>query len=403
MIMPRKFNASLATTVAAIGLLAGTLTNASPAQAGEIFQRNSQDNGWNLIGGCARDIGVGANAQAWVIGCDKAAGGYGIYKRANNTWIKVPGGATHIAVRPNGLPVIVNEYDQIFTGNANETWNLLPGCARDIGVGANDQIWIVGCNAVPGGYTPYYWAGSDWQSVAGGITKISVKPNGAPVATNAYNEIFNWNGGWQGVGGRAKDISAGADGSLWVIGDNPVAGGYGIYKWAGSTWEPVAGGATKIAVNPQGKPWLVNNIGDSPTNLNNAWANPIRSSYYVSSEWGLRRLPVDCQYNGCYHTGIDLAPPTGSTPPVYAARSGRVTFAGWNSYGYGNLVKIDHGNGLETRYAHLSKISVKVGDSVISDTIIGNVGNTGISSGNHLHFEVRVDGQHKNPRNYIKF
>ena len=245
------FGVTVASAVGvAIGLLVSILTGASPAQAGQIFQRNTGNNAWNPIGGCATDVGVGANGAVWVIGCDPVVGGYGIHN-----W-QGPGGAKHIAVRPNGLPVVVNNDGVIFTGDGKGTWNALPGCARDVGVGANDRIWIVGCNAVPGGYTPYYWNGY-WQNIPGGITRISVKPNGAPVATNSDDAIFDWNGSfWQALDGRAKDISAGADGSLWVIGNDQQHGGYGIHKRVGSTWQPVDGGATKIAVDPQGKPWL---------------------------------------------------------------------------------------------------------------------------------------------------
>lgn len=126
------------------------------------------------------------------------------------------------------------------------------------------------------------------------------------------------------------------------------------------------------------------------------WDKPLQNNTYsVTSGFGLRGSE--------FHTGIDLGTRT-STPPVEAARTGIVTFArgGWNA-GYGNLVKIDHGNGIETRYAHLSTIAVKEGDIVGVDTVIGNVGNTGRSTGNHLHFEVRVNGQPQNPADFFVF
>lgn len=128
------------------------------------------------------------------------------------------------------------------------------------------------------------------------------------------------------------------------------------------------------------------------------WENPLNSRYRVSSEFGSRFR------NGKWenHTGIDLAT-YGTTPPIEAALFGRVIFAGWNNGGYGNLVKIDHGNGLQTWYAHLSEIAVKVGDQVTDDTRVGNVGSTGDSDGPHLHFEVRVNGVAKNPRDFMAF
>jgi len=94
------------------------------------------------------------------------------------------------------------------------------------------------------------------------------------------------------------------------------------------------------------------------------------------------------------HYGIDVAAPVGT--PVYAAAAGRVTYADWAGT-YGRLVIIDHGNGIETRYAHLSQILVKVGDQVQRGQRIALVGNTGNSTGPHLHFEVRVDDDPQDP------
>ncbi len=98
------------------------------------------------------------------------------------------------------------------------------------------------------------------------------------------------------------------------------------------------------------------------------------------------------------HFGQDFAIKTGT--PIKAAAGGTVTKAGWSS-GYGNYTCIDHGGGLSTCYAHQSKISVKVGQTVAQGQVIGLVGNTGRSTGSHLHFEVRVNGAAVNPSKYI--
>lgn len=102
---------------------------------------------------------------------------------------------------------------------------------------------------------------------------------------------------------------------------------------------------------------------------------------------------------GSFHAGIDIAAPAGT--PVYAAASGVVTFAGYNSGGYGKLVIIDHGNGQETYYAHNSSIYVNVGQRVSKGQQIAGVGSTGNSTGNHLHFEIRNYGSPINPYSYI--
>jgi len=95
-----------------------------------------------------------------------------------------------------------------------------------------------------------------------------------------------------------------------------------------------------------------------------------------------------------WHAGVDLAAPTGS--PVAAAYAGRVTKAAWQG-GYGLLVVVDHGNGLQTRYAHLSRLSVAPGQQVRQGELVGLVGSTGHSTGPHLHYELRRNGQPVNP------
>jgi len=100
-----------------------------------------------------------------------------------------------------------------------------------------------------------------------------------------------------------------------------------------------------------------------------------------------------------FHSGIDLQAKTGTS--VYAAAGGKVVLASWY-YGYGNCIVIDHGNGMKTRYAHLSSYNCKVGDSVSRGQMIAKSGNTGNSTGPHLHFEVIINGSTKNPVNYLK-
>ena len=102
---------------------------------------------------------------------------------------------------------------------------------------------------------------------------------------------------------------------------------------------------------------------------------------------------------GKMHNGIDIAVVTGT--PIRAAADGRVTFAGWNG-GYGILVIVDHGNGVETRYAHNSRLNVKVGQAVQRGQIVSYSGNTGVSTGPHLHFEIRHRNTPVNPQNYLR-
>lgn len=115
----------------------------------------------------------------------------------------------------------------------------------------------------------------------------------------------------------------------------------------------------------------------------------------VASGYGRRIDPV--YHTIKMHEGMDFTAPVGAE--VFATGNGKVIFAGWQR-GYGNVVKIDHGFGYETRYAHLSKINVKEGRQVTRGDIIALVGNTGKSTGPHLHYEVRYKGAPQNPQNY---
>ncbi len=116
----------------------------------------------------------------------------------------------------------------------------------------------------------------------------------------------------------------------------------------------------------------------------------------VTSRFGTRMDPFLGE--PAIHTGVDFRARTGLAIPATAA--GTVVSAGENG-GYGNMVEIDHGNGVSTRYAHLSEIDVKVGQVVSKGTIVGKAGSTGRSTASHLHYEVRVDGEPLNPLTYI--
>ena len=118
---------------------------------------------------------------------------------------------------------------------------------------------------------------------------------------------------------------------------------------------------------------------------------PLRDPFRLTSDFGTRW--------GRLHGGIDMAAPIGT--PIYAPADGVVTFAGWSS-GYGRLVTIQHEFGIETRYAHQSAIRVEVGQRVSRGDRIGDIGNSGRSTGPHLHYEVRVGGDTVDPMIYIR-
>ena len=137
-------------------------------------------------------------------------------------------------------------------------------------------------------------------------------------------------------------------------------------------------------------------------NLSQFGGNPAADSHMpsiwpttgtVSSPYGLRWGGSD------FHPGMDIANELGT--PIVATADGVVDYAGWNSGGYGNMVDIDHGNGMMTRYGHASQVLVSVGQSVKRGQVIAYMGSTGFSTGPHVHYEVIINGQRVNPNSYL--
>ena len=117
----------------------------------------------------------------------------------------------------------------------------------------------------------------------------------------------------------------------------------------------------------------------------------------VSSSFGVRRDPIIRR--PAMHAGIDFRAPSGTD--IRSAGAGTVVKSGWNG-GYGRMVEIDHGNGLTTRYAHMSKLRVKKGQTVETGDVVGEVGSSGRSTGPHLHYEVRRNGDAIDPLRFLK-
>ena len=124
---------------------------------------------------------------------------------------------------------------------------------------------------------------------------------------------------------------------------------------------------------------------------------PVTGEIDFSSPYGVRVDPF--LHVPAMHTGIDFRGTFGE--PIHATAAGTVTSAGWSG-GYGQMVEVDHGNGLATRYGHLSEIDVKVGQSMRIGQVVGRLGSTGRSTGPHLHYETRVDGEAVDPQKFLK-
>src|SRR3954470_15552383 len=125
---------------------------------------------------------------------------------------------------------------------------------------------------------------------------------------------------------------------------------------------------------------------------------PIQQAVNFTSGFGVRSDPF--RGRAAMHPGVDLAGPIGT--PIYATADGIVDRAEWNTGGYGNLVEIDHGHGIQTRYGHLTRYIVSSGQHVKRGELIAYMGSTGRSTGSHLHYEVRLDGRAVNPLPFMQ-
>src|SRR5262249_43517330 len=155
-----------------------------------------------------------------------------------------PGGGVTIAGFSGGAGAqgvgVTNHAGQIWTQSVSGLWLLHPGCGHDIS--GNLRLWVVGCNPVPGGFgiyqeVPCCTRPDGWVELRGGAVSIGVNPRDDAWATNDVGQIYHWNGSvWVHVPGCGHNIDVGIDGSVWVIGCNPVPGGFGIYRLNGTGW-----------------------------------------------------------------------------------------------------------------------------------------------------------------------
>lgn len=177
---------------------------------------------------------------------------------------------------------------------------------------------------------------------------------------------------------------------LQKLGIKPAQGGQGA---VGGPFESAGNATFKALFNSWKKlDQLQNDVIAIPSD------KPIQAAVTFTSGFGVRSDPFHA--GAAMHPGIDLAGAYGT--PVYATADGTVLRAGWNNGGYGNLVELDHGRGITTRYGHMSAILVHEGDHVTRGQQIGRMGSTGRSTGNHLHYEVRIDGRPVNPIPFMK-
>jgi hypothetical protein len=136
-----------------------------------------------------------------------------------------------------------------------QNWQRITGItAQDIAVSKNGVVWATGTNNVI-----YKWNNSKWETIPGAASRIAVDTSGNAWVANANGDIYKYQSqtnDWSQAPGKAKDVAVGADGSVWIVGAYPTSGGYEIYKYNGSAWNKISGGAERIAVDPFGMPWI---------------------------------------------------------------------------------------------------------------------------------------------------
>jgi len=148
-----------------------------------------------------------------------------------------------------------------------QDWVSIPGIkADDIGIGKNGSVWITATDG-----SIHRWNGSKFEKMPGGAKRVAVAPDGNAWVVNSGGEIHRFNNAtnqYTRIDGGARDIGVGADGSVWRIGMSVVPGGYDIYQWNGTSWDKRPGGGVRIAVDPAGIAWVVNDTG-TPRRWNN--------------------------------------------------------------------------------------------------------------------------------------
>jgi hypothetical protein len=223
---------------------------------------------WSSLPGQMRDIGVGGvDEQAvWAVGGESVPGGFEVSFWTGSAWDIVEGvGAVAIDVGPTGFPWIVTRENQIFEWTGADFVER-PGQARDIGVGADGSVWMIGTKPAPGGYEIYRWTETSWEEVPGGAVAIDVLANGdldqqrqsEPWIVDSDHHIARWTGSeWSRLPGDAQDIGIGSNGAIWIIGTTATDGGSSIATWNGAGWTTAGGGGSRISVSPDGFPFVV--------------------------------------------------------------------------------------------------------------------------------------------------
>ena len=213
---------------------------------------------------------------------------------------------------------------------SDKPWEPLAGSGRDIGVGNDGRVWLIGWDKTPGGYSIFNRSGNQWNRVEGGAVRIDVDGSGTPWIVNADGVIFRRERNqWVRLPGAASDIGVGAKGDVWIIGTNPVPGGFSIYRWTGRDWAPVDAGAVRIDVDGMGNPWIVNSEGAIFRRERNQWQRLPGAASDITvnatgDAWVVGTNPVAGGFGIHHWTGNDWFTVDGSATQISVGSNGAV-------------------------------------------------------------------------------
>lgn len=239
---------------------------------------------WEEAGGKGTDVAVGPQGSVWLLGSG-AGSNHGVYiwRGLADGWERDDDmSGQRIAVGPGGVPWVVKADGRIYERRSKfmsvKGWDQVLGCAKDIGVGANGDVWVIGCTAGANGNQIWKYNDGSWDQAAGSAVRISVAPDGTPWVINDDGNIYRrttneaGSGSWEHMPGKAKDIGVGPEGDVWVIGATAVGSNFSINVWneqseikgsapARRRWVRVSGSATTVGVGPHG-PWVITAAND---------------------------------------------------------------------------------------------------------------------------------------------
>ena len=191
--------------------------------------------------GAAYDVAAGPDGTLAVVGVDGSGDGYYVYLWRGANWQGVGSDALRITASPNCTLAWVSASGKAYGWRQGQT-TPLPFSGIDLAYDPNGGLWLVSDQPAPGGFELYRWDGANLDPAGIGALRVTATPNGTVWIVDETNRIFySQNGGWQQAPGAARDIGAGADGSVWIISNTPAGIDCGIQRWNGQDWEDMYG------------------------------------------------------------------------------------------------------------------------------------------------------------------